>query len=1216
MESILGRALEYTLKYWLKSFSREQFKLQGRTVHLSNLDIDGDALHSSVGLPPALNVATARVGKLEITLPSVSNVQIEPIVVNIDSLDLVLEENSDFDASLSPNSATPSAASAKGSGYGFADKIADGMTIKIQTVNLLLETRGGSRRQGGATWAPPMAAITIRNLLLYTTNETWQVVNLKEAREFSSNKKYIYVFKKLEWESLSVDLLPHPDMFADAALGCSQEGSNLRDDDGAKRVFFGGERFIEGISGEAYITVQRTELNSPLGLEVQLHINAAVCPALSEPGLRALLRFMTGLYVCLNRGDVDFKAQKQSTEAAGRSLVSIVIDHIFLCVKDTEFQLELLMQSLFFSRASLSEGDNDNNLTRITIGGLFLRDTFSSPPCTLVQPSMQAVSRDAFLVPEFARSFCPPIYPLQEQQWQLIEGTPLICLHALQIMPSPLPPSFASQTVIDCQPLMIHLQEESCLRISSLLADGIVVNPGDILPDFSVKSFIFTLKGLDLTVPFNKAKLDISRSDMDNTVQTSFAGARLHIENLFFLDSPSLKLRMLNLEKDPACFCLWEGQPIDASQKKWTARASQLTLSLEACTDTTGGQNSFGQTEGLWRCVDLKDACIEVAMATADGSPLLKVPPPGGIVRVGVACEQYLSNTSVEQLFFVLDLYGYFGRVGEEIAMAGKRKQSEDIRDKSFSGKLMDKVPSDTAVSLAVKELRLQFLESSSVNVEGMPLVQFVGDDLFTSASHRTLGGAIVVSSTLLWESVEIGCVDAEGHLACVNGSFLSSSENAPSPSDNGYPQLRAVFWVHKNEKHLLNGNAHSVPFLDISMVHVIPLHEQDLESHSLNVSASVSGVRLGGGMNYAEALLHRFGILGPDGAPGVGLRKGLENLQKGPLSKIFNTTPLIVDNSEDVESMREGKETSFPHLKKPDDVDVTIELRDWLFALEGAQEMTERWWFYSHGDEGREERCWHTSFHALRVNAKSSPKNIPDGKARLCRIQQHPVELVTVGVQGLRILKPHTQKDIPSSILIANGVKEFTDTVGGIGLEVRLILCEDNVAEETTNWEVENLKFSVKQPIEAVVTKDELQHLTFLCKSEIDSIGRITAGVIRLLKLEGSVGQSVIDQLGNLGSEGIDKIFSSEKLSRDGTVGSRGLSPLPNLINEESHKTMEQTLTLLEEAVVDTQAKLNDLVSDIGTSESSSVQHLTIIKLSQKIDTMQGLLIQLRNQI
>lgn len=98
MESIIARALEYTLKYWLKSFSRDQFKLQGRTAQLSNLgeflhlgrfhlylsnsdlravpvivffcalDINGDALHSSVGLPPALNVAKAKVGRLQITV--------------------------------------------------------------------------------------------------------------------------------------------------------------------------------------------------------------------------------------------------------------------------------------------------------------------------------------------------------------------------------------------------------------------------------------------------------------------------------------------------------------------------------------------------------------------------------------------------------------------------------------------------------------------------------------------------------------------------------------------------------------------------------------------------------------------------------------------------------------------------------------------------------------------------------------------------------------------------------------------------------------------------------------------------------------------------------------------------------------------------------------------------------------------------------------------
>lgn len=100
MESILARALEYTLKYWLKSFTRDQFKLQGRTAQLSNLgpssfstsslvmgwgkdcvfmnlvlcviaDINGEAIHASMGLPPALSVTTAKVGKLEIMVCAV-----------------------------------------------------------------------------------------------------------------------------------------------------------------------------------------------------------------------------------------------------------------------------------------------------------------------------------------------------------------------------------------------------------------------------------------------------------------------------------------------------------------------------------------------------------------------------------------------------------------------------------------------------------------------------------------------------------------------------------------------------------------------------------------------------------------------------------------------------------------------------------------------------------------------------------------------------------------------------------------------------------------------------------------------------------------------------------------------------------------------------------------------------------------------------------------
>lgn len=53
---------------------------------------------------------------------------------------------------------------------------------------------------------------------------------------------------------------------------------------------------------------------------------------------------------------------------------------------------------------------------------------------------------------------------------------------------------------------------------------------------------------------------------------------------------------------------------------------------------------------------------------------------------------------------------------------------------------------------------------------------------------------------------------------------------------------------------------------------------------------------------------------------------------------------------------------------------------------------------------------------------------------------------------------------------------------------------------------------------IEAVATKGELEHLAFLCRSEVDSMGRITAGILRVLKLDRSIGQAAIDQLSNLG--------------------------------------------------------------------------------------------------
>ncbi|KAL5978181.1 hypothetical protein ACLOJK_029298 [Asimina triloba] len=854
----------------------------------------------------------------------------------------------------------------------------------------------------------------------------------------------------------------------------------------------------------------------------------------------------------------------------------------------------------------------------------------------------------------------------------------------MQIKPSPTPPSFASQTVIDCQPLVINLQEETCSRICSFLADGIAINDGAILPDFSINSLVFTLKEFDLTVPLDAQKSDGSVGNADSPFQRSFSGARLHVEDLLFLQSPKTKFKVLNLEKDPACFCLWEGQPVDASQKKWTTRASHVSLSLQTCNGLIEQKASHDRSTGLWRCVELSGACFEAAMATADGGPLITMPPPGGIVRVGVACEEYLSNTSTEQLFFVLDLYTYFGRVSEKMTKVGKSNRPES-RQENVSGNFMEMVPSDTAASLAVKKLQLKFLESSSENIHGMPLVQFAGEDLFVKVSHRTLGGAIVVSSNLHWESVQVDCVDADWKSTYENGSEPPTDHGLLVPG-NGYPQMRAVFWINNRRKHQRNGAAATFPFLEISIVHVMPYHVQDTECQSLSVSAKVAGVRLGGGMNYTEALLHRFSILGPDGGPGEGLSKGLKNLSSGPLSKLLRASPLPKVDEENDEGSDNRSGGGLLELGRPDDVDISIELKDWLFALEGAEEKTAEWWTYNCGDMSREARCWHITFQCLQVKAKSNLEHNVNSSGNLHGIGKYPVEIVTLGrggdglyaygswmecvrlddlrtghdglrkirellqvsIDGLQALKPQSENVVlqngSSSIEVSHARKDVRWSKdsdahsGGVNIEVWMVMSED-VEMEMSKWMIESFKFSVKQPIEAVATREELEHLALQCRSEVDSMGRIAAGILRVLKLERSIGEATIHQLSNLAlpllgdavgfyhvkpkgwliclqrDKGLDKIFTPEKHSRQSSICSPSFTPLANMVCRSPNQALESTVESLETAVLESQATCSALIAELDSSYSGS--HLSDIQLlSQKLESMQILLRQLRTQM
>eukprot|EP00250_Pteridium_aquilinum_P021537 c25158_g2_i1 orf=3038-6676(+) len=1211
MESLLAKALESKLKYWLKSYTRDQFKLRGRTVQLCNLDLNGEVLHASIGLPPTLLVSQARVGILEIKVPPFSNVQTDPVVVEIDKLDLVLVEKSGHTM---PQESPGTSAAARSNSYGFADKIADGVTLQVGTVNLLLETRGGTLQEG-ASWTPPLAAITIRNLVLYTTNEAWQVVNLKDARDFSTDKKCIYVFKKLEWDSLSVDLLPHPDMFSDERLTSTKLKT---DDDGAKRLFFGGERFLDNISGKAFITMHRTEQNNPLGLEVQVHVPEAVCSALSEPGLRALLRFMTGMYVCMNRGDVGPRSMQSGAEAAGRSMVRVAVDHIFLCIKDADFQLELVLQSLHYMRSSVTNGELTKTLARISMGGLFLRDTFSDPCCTLMEPGRLERSDEPLPIPNFAsEKLWPRIYPMSESTYETAV-VPMLCLYSVQTVPSPAPPVLASQTVVQCQPLKVELHEESCLRLASFLVDGVVVDHGVVTPTTSVDSMYFSLKQMDLVIPVEGA--DQSGEFLDSFGSQEFTGARLHVEDFFFVQSPSLSLKNLELEKDPACLMLWPGQPIDASQRRWVMRAMHLSVALETGNhDPANGHPELDWSFGLWRCIEMKEPCIEVAMVTEDGEPILTFPPPGGIVRFGVHCKNLTSNTSVEQLFFVLKMYEHLGKVNDSLLKVTKTSKkvepagisrASSVKSLGSFGNILEMAPSDTAVSLGLALIELKFLESLSGQdeMQGPPLVQISGSRIDLKVTHRTLGGAIAIASRLAWQDVLVECVETNK----LSASSLELSSNGHTELEGS---MRPVFWIRngKYEAHCDAGSdlpvaSNDLYFLDIDVTNVIPFRPEDAECHSLRVIAKISGIRLGGGIVYSEALLHRFGVLGPDGGPGKGLKRVLKNLSNGPFSRLFQHPPQVTRQDQDSVSDNEQWE-----LGVPDEMDINVQLRDWVFALEADLEGSED--AYS-----RRERCWHSAFQCLKITAQGGQEDLDENKTSV--LSKHPVQRIVVAIEGLEFIKPSSLHGLTA---VVNGTTDDESrrqaVQNGLDVEVLFGLKEGNAGADMHmgQWAIKRIKSGIKKQVEMEATKEEVEYLIETVRLEIESASRVAAGLMQLLELRGSLGQATIKQLSSIGSSSLDRLITPEKLGRRSSIGSVSSTPV-HRSNLKEKSSIVANLSKLEQVVMNSQeicAKLRMVSSRLAESNFPDSEEMSceLSTLTDQLNEMEALLVKSRNE-
>lgn len=83
-------------------------------------------------------------------------------------------------------------------------------------------------------------------------------------------------------------------------------------------------------------------------------------------------------------------------------------------------------------------------------------------------------------------------------------------------------------------------------------------------------------------------------------------------------------------------------------------------------------------------------------------------------------------------------------------------------------------------------------------------------------------------------------------------------------------------------------------------------------------------------------------------------------------------------------------KHSSYLNLGALEDVNISLELTDWLFALESMEVMSEMR-INDLENPYREERSWHTCFESIKVQANGSKNDTSISE------HNHPVEVVRV---------------------------------------------------------------------------------------------------------------------------------------------------------------------------------------------------------------------------
>nr|XP_028601585.1 UHRF1-binding protein 1-like isoform X2 [Podarcis muralis] len=191
MAGIIKKQILKHLSRFTKNLSPDKINLSTLKGEgqLTNLELDEEVLQNMLDLPTWLAINKVFCNKASIRIPW-TKLKTHPICL---SLDKVIMEMSTCEEPRPPNGPSPIATASGQSGYGFAEKVVEGISVSVNSIIIRIGAKAFN------------ASFELSQLRIYSVNANWEHGDLRFTRLQESQRGEVLTFKEINWQMIRIE---------------------------------------------------------------------------------------------------------------------------------------------------------------------------------------------------------------------------------------------------------------------------------------------------------------------------------------------------------------------------------------------------------------------------------------------------------------------------------------------------------------------------------------------------------------------------------------------------------------------------------------------------------------------------------------------------------------------------------------------------------------------------------------------------------------------------------------------------------------------------------------------------------------------------------------------------------------------------------------------------------------------------------------------------